>query len=281
MMVHVKSMINPYDLPLVSVIIPCYNQAIFLSETLLSVLAQTYSNWECIIVNDGSTDDTVDVANSFLKRDGRFSLISIPNGGLANARNVGIRASSGLYVLPLDSDDIIAESYLSDAISVFSEHKNIDIVYARARLFGKVDREWHLPSFSPEKMLAQNCVYCSAMYKREMYNQTVGYNSNMKYGFEDWDFWLSMIELGANFYMLDKVLFFYRIRSASMRTAMDSSKLKFSRKQIWENHKQLYSKFFFDPLESYEIDMLTKSIEYKIAQKILFPLKIKCLFKKK
>ena len=276
MMVHVKSMINPYDLPLVSVIIPCYNQAIFLSETLLSVLAQTYSNWECIIVNDGSTDDTVDVANSFLKRDGRFSLISIPNGGLANARNVGIRASSGLYVLPLDSDDIIAESYLSDAISVFSEHKNIDIVYARARLFGKVDREWH-----PEKMLAQNCVYCSAMYKREMYNQTVGYNSNMKYGFEDWDFWLSMIELGANFYMLDKVLFFYRIRSASMRTAMDSSKLKFSRKQIWENHKQLYSKFFFDPLESYEIDMLTKSIEYKIAQKILFPLKRICLFKKK
>ena len=107
--------------PLVSVIVPCYKQAHFLPETLNAVLNQTYDNWECIIVDDGSPDNTIEVANSFILRDKRFKLVSQENQGLAMARNNGIAASRGYFILPLDSDDMIDSTYLEKAVDYFKK----------------------------------------------------------------------------------------------------------------------------------------------------------------
>ncbi len=93
---------------LVSIVVPCYNQAHFLDETLQSVLDQSYSNWECIIVNDGSPDNTEDIAKQWCNKDYRFTYLYKENGGLCSARNAGISISKGEFILPLDSDDIIA-----------------------------------------------------------------------------------------------------------------------------------------------------------------------------
>jgi len=96
--------------PLVSIIIPCYNQSQYLPETLDSVLAQKYTNWECIIINDGSTDNTDEIALSYCKTDDRFHYFKKLNGGVSSARNYGIQFACGEYIQFLDSDDLLSEN---------------------------------------------------------------------------------------------------------------------------------------------------------------------------
>src|SRR5690554_3213021 len=98
--------------PLISIIVTCYNQASYIDETLNSVLNQTYQNWECIIVNDGSTDTTEEVVSKWLKKDNRFQYIASTNKGVSNARNVGIEKAMGTYILPLDGDDVFGTHYV-------------------------------------------------------------------------------------------------------------------------------------------------------------------------
>jgi len=92
---------------LVSIIIPCYNQANYLTYSLASVLEQTYTNWECIIVNDGATDNTKEVAKEWCAKDNRFVYVEKQNGGLSSARNAGINVAKGDYIQFLDADDIL------------------------------------------------------------------------------------------------------------------------------------------------------------------------------
>ncbi len=91
-------------MPLISVIVPCYNQAQYLDECLQSVLDQTYQDWECIIVNDGSPDNTEEVAKKWLAKDSRFKYFYKENGGLSSARNAGIKDSIGQFIFFLDFD---------------------------------------------------------------------------------------------------------------------------------------------------------------------------------
>lgn len=113
--------------PLVSIIIPTYNRAHLISETLDSVLAQTYTNWECIIVDDGSTDNTMEVVNSYINKDPRFQLhhrpMDKPKGGNA-ARNYGFEVSKGEYVNWFDDDDVMLPQFLEFKIDSFHENFN-------------------------------------------------------------------------------------------------------------------------------------------------------------
>lgn len=95
------------DKPMFSVIIPCYNQAVFLSDALESVLGQSYRNWEAIVVNDGSPDDTETIARGYMRKDTRIKYVYKENGGLSSARNKGIAMALGEFILPLDADDVI------------------------------------------------------------------------------------------------------------------------------------------------------------------------------
>ena len=95
------------DIGKVSIIVPCFKQAMYLPETLDSVLLQTYSNWECIIVNDGSPDNTDEVVERYVNQDTRFKYVKQQNRGLSTARNIGIERSRGEYILPLDADFVI------------------------------------------------------------------------------------------------------------------------------------------------------------------------------
>ena len=121
--------------PLVSVVVPCYMQAHFLDETLESVLNQTYSNWECIIVNDGSLDDTKEIAEKWLKTDTRFNYVYKENGGLSSARNLGIKKSNGNYILPLDSDDILHKDYLKTLLPILINNPELGIVSCYKNFF--------------------------------------------------------------------------------------------------------------------------------------------------
>ncbi|RYX81126.1 glycosyltransferase family 2 protein, partial [bacterium] len=95
------------DQALVTIITPCYNYGKFLAEALDSLLLQTYSNWECIIVNDGSIDNTDEVALQYTAKDQRFKYINQKNGGLPNARNSALKIAQGKYIQLLDADDLL------------------------------------------------------------------------------------------------------------------------------------------------------------------------------
>ena len=103
----------------VSIIVPCYNQAAYLAETLDSVLDQTYQHWECVIVNDGSPDNAEEIANEYVAKDNRFKYLWEKNEGPSQARNFGILNSDGKYVLPLDADDLVAPTYVGRAVDFF------------------------------------------------------------------------------------------------------------------------------------------------------------------
>ncbi|MEJ0030732.1 MAG: glycosyltransferase family A protein [Bacteroidota bacterium] len=116
---------------MVSIIVPCYNQAEFLADVLNSVISQTYSDWECIVVDDGSPDNTTEVAAQFTSRDQRISVVTKKNGGLSDARNFGILRSKGKYILPLDADDRIGPDYLKLAVEALEKDPSLRVVYPR------------------------------------------------------------------------------------------------------------------------------------------------------
>ena len=266
--------------PMISIIVPCYNQAKYMREALDSVLASTLSDWECIIVNDGSKDATIDIAREYETKDPRFIVVDIPNGGLANARNVGIRHSHGKYILPLDSDDKIGEKYLELAVAHIEKHPETKVVCCECEYFGNVNGAFTLPTYSYDQLLWQNLFVATSVYRRSDYDRTSGYNTNMKHGHEDWDFWLSLLSPNDKVYRIPDVQFYYRKHGVSM---IDGTikRLSETNRQLVLNHLDIYSPYFGDmiawhnELQHYKGSYLAlvKSPTYKLGNLILYPLK--------
>ena len=224
----------------VSVIIPCFNQGKFVEEAVDSVLAQSYPNFEIIIVNDGSTDKKTNQLLQSYNRP-KTRVISTDNQGLAAARNSGIKTANGEYILPLDADDRIGPTYLERAVSFLDERPELGIVYCRAKLFGAVDTEWLLPQFSLQEMLLDNVIFCSALFRFEDWERIGGYDENLLHGWEDYDFWLSLLELGREVFQLPEILFYYRVASDSMVRARPRQDKLDSFTAIYKKHRQLFS----------------------------------------
>ena len=147
--------------PLVSVIIPVFNQGEYLHEAIDSVFAQEYSNFEIIVINDGSTDEyTIDILKN-LKSIYKLRVINTANLGVVHARNIGIKECRGEYILPLDSDDKIGKEYITQAVDILTADKNVGIVYARAKYFGVVNGQMYLKKFS----------FCSTKYSFQYINK--------------------------------------------------------------------------------------------------------------
>jgi glycosyltransferase involved in cell wall biosynthesis len=269
-------------MPKVSVIIPCYNQGEYVDEAVDSVLAQTFQDLEIIIINDGSTDE---FTNKKLKNYNKpkTRVIHTENQGLAAARNNGIRASGGEYIFPLDADDKIANTYIDKAVKILDENKKIGILYCEAEFFGEQSGKWDLPCYNIFEFLKRNLIFCSAFYKRTDYNKTNGYDSNMIYGWEDWDFWLSLIEKGIEVFRIPETLFYYRIHSNSMVRKMDIDKQNYLQSIVVRNHPILYAynalnnevKELNNQINSvtYELEAIKKSRTYKLSLILAKPIK--------
>lgn len=205
----------------VSIIVPCYNQADFLDECLQSVLDQTYENWECIVVNDGSQDNSSEICKKWIEKDSRIKYFEKSNEGVSIARNFGIGLSSGEWILPLDADDKISNDYLELASKFFQD--DYCLIYCRAKLFGAQDGEWILNDFSLYELAVANMIFVSAFFKRIDFNKTSGFDKNLIHGYEDWDFWITLLKGNPKVVKINKICFFYRIKQKSRSTELKSS----------------------------------------------------------
>lgn len=193
---------------MVSIIIPTYNYAHYLTETLNSVYNQTFSDWECVVVDDGSTDNTKQVVEQFVKKDIRFKYINQKNQGVSSARNSGVKYSKGDFIQFVDGDDLLQPNKLLSQVTVFHNNKNVDIVYNDVRFFddgnptvlktslkGNKDDNW-LPKISSRGATVVGLfsrinfmVINAPLIKKTVFDKVGFFNIEMK-ALEDWDFWM-------------------------------------------------------------------------------------------
>lgn len=206
-------------LPLVSVIIPCFNAGAFIEETIASVRSQTFKDFEVIVVDDGSDDhETIRLLDTYATTGVR--LVRTANCGVAAARNTAITASSGRYILPLDADDLIAPDFLEKTVSILEQQPEIGIAGTDALLFGAVNEISHLPEFSAQRLLSENLLFATSLFRKSDWLKVGGYCAAMRYGWEDWEFWIAMTGRGVRAVRIPEPLFMYRIRSESRDRSM-------------------------------------------------------------
>lgn len=220
----------------ISIIVPCYNQAQYLDDCLQSVLDQTYQDWECIIVNDGSLDNTEIIASVWTARDPRFKYIYKENGGLSSARNAGIERAFGEFILPLDADDTIGVDYCFKAMEAFNINPNLKVVYCQAVKFGEEEGIWNLPTFSRMELFHNNMIFCSAFFRKKEWVKVGGYDTRMIYGYEDWEFWIAILKNEGDVKCLEYIGFHYRIKKDSMLKQLDEMKITFLENLIRTKH---------------------------------------------
>lgn len=259
--------------PLISIIVPCYNDGKYIHECLHSIHNQHYKNYEIIVINDGSTDKKTNEIINTIKHP-QIKVLQTQNQGPSKARNQAIKHSSGKYIIPLDADDKIGANFITIAINLLEDDPTVKVVNCDIRLFGAKKGIIRFEPYCIEKLLCKNIITVSSIYRRIDFDQTNGYNPNMKEGFEDWDFWLSILEKGGGVYKIDKAEIYYRIKRGSRNTSITFEGFKRLRLQIYNNHKELYAKHFFDPLLSFEYVLIEQSKEYRLGKILLRPLRL-------
>jgi glycosyltransferase involved in cell wall biosynthesis len=225
--------------PLVSVVIPCFNHGNYILDAIESVAAQTFDDYEIIVVNDGSTDHGTIVALHDIAASG-IQVLHTSNRGPAEARNHGIRHARGKYILPLDADDKIAPHYLELAAAVLERDEEVGVVYGKIQFFGELVGEWQQPEYCPNRILIENMIVVSGVFRRTDWRLVGGYRQNMRHGWEDWDFWLAFVELKRKIVKLPEVVFYYRIRKDSRTRTLSLIRNVWLFMQLVRNHPRLY-----------------------------------------
>ena len=204
--------------PKVSAIITCYNLGQYLDEAVESILAQTYQDFEILIVDDGSTDRATQALLADYRRP-KTRVLRVPHGGLAAARNAGIAATTGEYLCAMDADDRFEPTYFARAAPVLDGDSTVTFASCWLRTFGDEEWEWKPERCDLPTLLLEDTVLTASLVRREAVIAAGGYDTGMPaQGDEDWDLWLTLVERGHRGVILPAVLFNYRRRANSMST---------------------------------------------------------------
>lgn len=219
------------DEPLVSVIVPVYNAAGYLPKCVASIQAQTYSNWELILVNDGSTDGSGQICDALAREDSRLHIIHQENGGVSSARNTGLDAAEGTYIYFVDSDDWVAETMLAETVAIM-QRESCDIctweywladaggeIYSGRwkeqmfRFAGRAEKQrflcrWILPGHLYWSV-------CNRVFRQEIIQQNSLRFAVEQVIAEDFDFLFRYLANCRNMYYIPEALYTYRQHPAS------------------------------------------------------------------
>ena len=235
---------------LVSVVIPAYNAAPFLEETLLSLVAQTHSHWEALLVDDGSSDGTVEIARRFAEREPRLRVITQANAGVSAARNRACREARGEYIAFLDADDLWPSQKLEVQLEATRQH-NVEWVYCvwhRESLDGSIDwNQWRgkvefQTASSLLKLLRGHCfVIPSCVMLSARLLEKVGLFDESLCASEDWDLWTRLLLEGTSSYGVPEILCHYRIAPGSLSSQFEAcfwTHLIILRRYLGEEHQR-------------------------------------------
>lgn len=222
---------------LVSIITANYNSEKYIEQTINSVRAQTHQNWEMLIVDDKSTDNSIKIIEKYTLLDPRIKLFfQEANLGPTAARNIGIKNAKGTFIAILDSDDLWVPDKLEKQLSIFKNEKDAVIVFSFYEHINEngdaMNKVIKAPSFvTYNMMLKSNFIgNCTAVYNKDMAGNPVFENV----GHEDYALWLSILKNGMKAYCIPEVLAKYR----KHQTSISSNKFK-GAKWHWEIHKNI------------------------------------------
>lgn len=272
--------------PMVSVIIPYFNMQKYINQTVDSVISQTYSNWELIIVDDGSTQveakAELDNLKSLYRGNKRIKIIEKENGGLGSARNHGIKYSAGDYILPLDSDDIIHPDFLELGVSALENNADLAAVSCYVNFFHDGDApssaiDYVIPYDLNEVMITceNRAGVATSLFRKDVFS-SISYDESL-FSYEDWDLWWSLAEKNYQVEVMPKILFNYRRRKESMVNTIGRSNHAYLLTKIAQKHPELlkrvcvtsYCYFAYGNEENlyykYQLDKILKSRAFKIA----------------
>lgn len=259
--------------PLISIIIPCYNQDKFLNEALESILNQTYTNWECLIVNDGSTDNSETIAKRWVAKDSRFNYFHKLNSGVSATRNFALDKVKGDFIQFLDADDVLDKRKLQWSLDILenTENKTEKMVICNFRMFTNNQNntsspycELHSDLFTFENLLYRwnesfsIPIHCG-FFKADLF-KTIRFPENLT-AQEDWIIWVTLFKKGSKAIFLDEQLAFYR-QNPNSRTktkslfndqilAYDYFKNNLSDIEFYKLSKVLITRYFIEQ-ESYK-----------------------------
>lgn len=266
--------------PLVSIIVPCYNDWQYIEQAVNSALNQTYSNIEVIVVDDGSDLITKKVLKKLEPKITR--LITQENKGQSTARNVGIRESKGEYVLVLDSDDYFEFTFVEKAVLALQQ-SNVKIVACYiVRYWNKIKiDEYHHQGGDLSVLILNNQATGSVMFRKEDFTKVGGYDEAMRKGFEDWEFYIRVLKNGGSFYVIPEPLFNYNMRVDSTTSRANLVKYELLH-YIYIKHSDIYQ-FYYDVFikfillkikrEEQEKIKNTQRLEFKIGTIVLKPIR--------
>ena len=265
--------------PVLSVIMPCYNQAQYIEEAIESVINQSYRNWELIIIDDGSTDNSFEIAEKYASGDQRIKCLSQPNGGPSKARNNGVKKSVGKYLMFFDSDDKLAPQYFDKGIDYMSSHPNCAVFYSRLKRFGKKNDELTIRFTSYQDHLCSSSLFPTCIIHRTDFERIGGFDEDMK-GYEDWEMFIRLLYHNDNVYQYPEIMFFYRWNmdegSVNLQAIRRSKEIM---EYIYDKNRAIYDEYFGNPIHSIqqanylqqEMDKLLASRKYRIGSLMANP----------
>jgi len=270
-------------IPKISVVTACFNHGKYIGEMIESVLNQTFQKLELIIVNDGSTDNTRQILDE-IKHE-KIVVLHTEHLGPSHARNTAIKNARAQIILNLDADDKIAFDLLEKGYNVLSEDHNIGIVYTNCRYFGTKTGNMRNGVYSIKGMLSGNKIVSAAFFRKEDWEKTGGYSERFIYGLEDWDLWLSIIELGRKVIKIPDSMVYYRTynkmagsRSGSRKS--DRMMAEYSNALIFERHRELYYQFpdLFKKYSNNTSRTLSESFIERLYRNFIFLIKQRVSF---
>ncbi|CAM4096802.1 glycosyltransferase family 2 protein [Gillisia limnaea] len=272
---------------LVSIIIPCYNDGDYIEQAVQSILDQSYTNKEIIIIDDGSNHKTKAVLKKLTQK--IDLLITIENKGPSVARNRGVTEAKGEFILTLDADDFFEPTFIQKAVNILNSSPKVGLVTCHAHLFDENANQGEIISRGGEAkdLLFRNGALASSLFRKKSWRDVQGYDEKMLNGYEDWDFNISIVKAGWSIYVIEEYLFHYRLKEKSRNSTANFSHKYDLIAYIYIKHKDIFTNNYEENIRSIFLRMeqlekeklkLKNTFTYKFGDAALRPFKF--IFKK-
>lgn len=262
----------------ISIIVPIYNAEKYLCECIDSILAQTYSDFELLLINDGSTDNSGSICNDYYQKDSRIKVFHKENGGVSSARNLGILKSKGEYICFIDSDDFAENTFLQDLLNTISIHKS-DIVICKYYEYHESKQKKNIPSTKQVENSGTGIEILNEIIKNDLTyplwvsifkatiikDNNIQFSENIYYG-EDQQFIYKALYYCKSFFSLNKTLYNYRVFSGS---ALSKKTLR-----QFDYPLAMIDIFYFLKNKNVSDELISNFISKKIPKSIFFSINL-------